>query len=237
MPFGLFHSFFFLRGCVEGRDGYIRRFDLVFGVFDALLEFCDALAEVAGDVRQAPASDQHGDDEDDDPLGSAGEDRECKHGIGHGRHPWLSGASLDPRVRAKSKKSGTFLGAESLAEGDGGGEFGEGGAGEGHVQLAGEGDHFGGHGLAVGDEHGRGADDVGRAHGLLGGEGGQQQRAVEIHRQHVAHEIGGDHVEHVGGVVGGRGPEELGPGGGEKVVQVHGGFQVSEDFRRWLKRT
>ena len=111
--------------------------------------------------------------------------------------------------------------SEGPAEGDGGVELGEGGSGEGDAEFAGEVGHVGRGDLAVGDEHGCGADDVGGAQGLVGDEGGEQQGAVEIHHEHVAHEVGGDDVEHVGLLAGGIDPEGLGMDGGEEVFEFH----------------
>ena len=67
--------------------GFPRRLDLVLHVLDALLELRDALADSPGDFGQAAPENQDGDDEDDDPLGPAGEAHECEHGMGHDWNP------------------------------------------------------------------------------------------------------------------------------------------------------
>ena len=77
--------------------GFPRRLDLVLHVLDALLELREALADSPGDFRQAASEDQDGDDQDDDPLGPAGEAHECQHGIGHGRDPLVGAVGkLEP---------------------------------------------------------------------------------------------------------------------------------------------
>ena len=64
--------------------------DFVLHVLDAFLEFRDAFADSPGNFGQAAAEDQDGDDQDDDPLGPAGETHECKRRMGHSWRPlWV----------------------------------------------------------------------------------------------------------------------------------------------------